>query len=602
MAHRDFSKILSKSDFKVARSCPTKLYYKKKGYPTLNEENEYLEYLAEGGYAVGELATMHFPEGIRIQNELGLESAISQTLDALQQENITLFEAAILVNDKVAAIDILVKKGNHFEIIEVKSKSYDSDNPGFKKEWEEYLEDIAFQRELLQEAFPDARIDAFLFVPDKAKRTSIEGLNTLFELQEVEAHNKFKFYNILFLGDPEEIRRDEFMVKVNVNEQVSKLSPIVKNAMKLYSKSLQKGEKLMAPLNIKCFGCEYNHGEEKNGFRECWRGMPEPEHHIRDVFRLGNIKEDKESVADRLISGKNLSMDDLPEKAFEGTWGERRLIQIKNTRNKTEWISQELKDEISTWKYPLHFIDFETSITALPFHKGMRPYEMCAFQWSCHTINQPGAEPIHGEWLNVEPSFPSFVFAESLMEKVGTEGTFLMWATHENTTLRNIYHQMEEYGYQNPKLEQWLKQIVRFDKNDNGAFIDMNDLTLKHYFHPLMKGRTSIKVTLPAVLAANGSQRTLRWLKEFDEGVDLLHYDADGNIEDPYHHLPKIDLIEKAEIINGGTGAMRAYEDMLFGKSKHIPEIKEAYEKALLRYCKLDTLAMVIIWEHWKSI
>ena len=66
----DFSKILSKSDFKVARSCPTKLYYKKHGYPSANDGNEYMEYLAEGGYAVGKLATLHFPDGIRIQNEL----------------------------------------------------------------------------------------------------------------------------------------------------------------------------------------------------------------------------------------------------------------------------------------------------------------------------------------------------------------------------------------------------------------------------------------------------------------------------------------------------------------------------------------------------
>ena len=80
----DFSKILSKSDFKVARSCPTKLYYKKNGYPSANDGNEYMEYLAEGGYAVGKLATLHFPEGIRIQNELGLESAIAQTKEELQ--------------------------------------------------------------------------------------------------------------------------------------------------------------------------------------------------------------------------------------------------------------------------------------------------------------------------------------------------------------------------------------------------------------------------------------------------------------------------------------------------------------------------------------
>jgi hypothetical protein len=79
----------------------------------------------------------------------------------------------------------------------------------------------------------------------------------------------------------------------------------------------------------------------------------------------------------------------------------------------------ELKEEINSWKYLLHFIDFETCITALPFHKVMRPYEMIGFQWSCYTIKQPGDEPIHSEWLNTDPKFPSFTFAESLMNKVG---------------------------------------------------------------------------------------------------------------------------------------------------------------------------------------
>ena len=41
------------------------------------------------------------------------------------------------------------------------------------------------------------------------------------------------------------------------------------------------------------------------------------------------------------------------------------------------------------------FVDFETATAALPYHKGMSPYETVAFQWSCHTIRQPNAEPEH---------------------------------------------------------------------------------------------------------------------------------------------------------------------------------------------------------------
>ena len=52
---------LTKSDFKVARTCPTKLYYRKKGYPTHDDGNEYLATLADQGYLVEALARTLYP-------------------------------------------------------------------------------------------------------------------------------------------------------------------------------------------------------------------------------------------------------------------------------------------------------------------------------------------------------------------------------------------------------------------------------------------------------------------------------------------------------------------------------------------------------------
>ena len=144
--------------------------------------------------------------------------------------------------------------------------------------------------------------------------------------------------------------------------------------------------------------------------------------------------------------------------------------------------------------------------------------------------------------------------------------------------------------------------VVKFDAKGTGTLVDMNKMALDYYFHPVMKGRTSIKVTLPAVLAANTSERTINWLENFEPELSILSKDENGVIENPYKNLPPIDLLEAAEAVNEGTGAMRAYEDMLFGLNKNKEDIKQAYAQALLRYCKLDTLAMVIIWEHWRNL
>ncbi|MCB9448679.1 MAG: DUF2779 domain-containing protein [Flavobacteriales bacterium] len=603
MQQLNFKKILSKSDFRVAQNCATKLHYLKNGYPSANEGNEYMEYLAEGGYAVGEMATLFYPGGHRIDNRKGIASAIEETKELLKKDNITLFEAAILSNGKVAAIDILEKKGTTVNLIEVKSKGYDSVNPSLRG-WKDHLEDIAFQVHVLSEAYPEFTINPFFFVPDKAARTKIEGLNSLFDLREIETHNDFKFFDIVFTGDPELIRKDALMVLVDVSEQVHGLARAIQTNAMTFADSLVKGTKIISPLDKKCFNCEYvsDNGTEKSGYHECWKGIKEPEQHVKDLYHVGTIGGTKEPVVNELIAGGKVSLFDMPVEELKGKRGERQLIQIENTKTNTEWTSAGLKAEISSWKYPLHFIDFETCVTALPFHKNMHPYEMSAFQWSCHTIKSPGADPVHTEWLNTEPKFPSFQFAESLMQQIGYSGTHLMWATHENTTLRNIYNQMEEYGYSNPALKKWLEYVVKFDKNGSGTLIDMNRMALDYYFHPVMKGRTSIKVTLPAVLAANKSERTINWLQNFEDDLSLYVLDEHGHIENPYKHLPQLEISAEAEAVNEGTGAMRAYEDMLFGLNKNKPEVKKAYEKALLRYCKLDTLAMVIIWEHWKNV
>ena len=73
------------------------------------------------------------------------------------------------------------------------------------------------------------------------------------------------------------------------------------------------------------------------------------------------------------------------------------------------------------------------------------------------------------------------------------------------------------------------------------------------------------------------SQRTKNCLSNFENNINLLNIDEKGITQNPYQYLPSIDILEKAEKINEGTGAMRAYEDMVFGINKNNPEIKKLY-------------------------
>jgi hypothetical protein len=330
-----------------------------------------------------------------------------------------------------------------------------------------------------------------------------------------------------------------------------------------------------------------------------------------NIFQLyfgGAIKnQEKEFYFNDLIKKQKFSLYDIDLEALRNAKGEygiraeRQLIQINNTRDNTEWVSDDMKSELNNWKYPLHFIDFETYTGAIPYHKGMHPYEAIAFQWSCHTVNRPGEEPVHTEWINTEKSFPNFRFAESLMKQIGTTGTPLMWATHENTILRRILTQMEEFQYENKILKNWLINITK-DEGREGRLVDMNAFTLQYYFHPYMQGKTSIKKTLPAVWNFHPQLHQIPWFKKY------FKKNEDGTISNPYQTLKYIfadatiedALAEKEieEVVKEGGAAMKAYNDMMYGPEEN----KENLKNQLLEYCKLDTMAMVIIWTYWNSL
>ena len=120
----------------------------------------------------------------------------------------------------------------------------------------------------------------------------------------------------------------------------------------------------------------------------------------------------------------------------------------------------------------------------------------------------------------------------------------------------------------------------------------MNKITLDCYFHPDMKGKTSIKNVLPAIWANNSYLHSIQWFKKYAPN-------SEGKL-DPYDMLPPIkDALGSDEVIKFGTDAMRAYHELIFGSLSDDIDRKEKLQKLLLQYCELDTMAMVIIWKYW---
>ena len=155
---------LTKSRFKIAMDCPNKLFYTKKPeYANKQLEDPFLQALAQGGFQVEELARLQCPEGILIEgNDWNYDLLAEQTEELLQRENVVIFEAAFKFESLFIRTDILVKRGDTIQLIEVKAKSFDpaeenllvGKKGGLVAGWKPYLFDVAFQRYVIQQCHP----------------------------------------------------------------------------------------------------------------------------------------------------------------------------------------------------------------------------------------------------------------------------------------------------------------------------------------------------------------------------------------------------------------------------------------------------------------
>ena len=281
-----------------------------------------------------------------------------------------------------------------------------------------------------------------------------------------------------------------------------------------------------------------------------------------------------------------------------------------------------VRNAMSEWRFPLHFIDFETAAVALPFHAGMRPYESLAFQFSHHLMEANGDVRHVGQFLCAEPGvFPNYDFARALMSELdGDDGTVFMWSHHENTILNAIARQLTEDNNPPDDREELLKFLGRLTKGGDRAMVDLCVLAGKAYFHPDTKGSSSIKKVLPAILkgsdllkakysqpiyGAPGGMPSLNFASH--EGFAWIDVSADGTVSDPYDRLKAMarDMLPEGvdfeagddSIIAEGGAAATAYARLQFEQMD--AQTRERITSALLRYCELDTLAMAMIVEAW---
>lgn len=644
---------LTKSRYKLAKECSHKLFYtSKKDYYNSKLDDEFLLALAEGGFQVGELAKHYYPNGVNIET-LDSEEALNQTTELLQQESVIIYEAAFLFETLFIRADIVIKNGNHLKLIEVKAKSFDPTSDTFfskkdgsiKGDWSPYLHDVAFQKYVISKAYPQLTISSYLLLADKSSFTSVDGLNQLFFIRKVDGRIQIHLTENI----TPEILGDKILYQVNVDDAVDYIWNLATNngsfeeEVKFFASKYFNDERIGPTVNAYCGKCEFKisddfKGNLHSGFHECWEmnGLTVEELKTPMIFELWDFRKKPEYIKNKKYFLSQLSREDLesktPSKKISPYLSriDRQELQIIKSKNKdsSHFINKEgLVGEMEQWKYPLHFIDFETTAVAIPFNKGRRPYEQIAFQFSHHIMMENGKIEHFGEWINIKKGFfPNFEFIRALKKDLENDnGSIFRYAAHENTILNAIHKQLNDSNEPDKYILCNFIETITHSTSTNANtwqgerdMIDLRELVLRYYFNPLTKGSNSIKHVLPAIISSSdfikkkyceaiyGSDIKS---KNFDKRIWITYTD-EGVLINPYKTLPLIHegidnelldefVIDDATGIADGGAAMMAYAKMQF--SQITDQERENIFNALKRYCELDTMAMVMIVEAWKD-
>lgn len=643
-------KVLSKSRFKLGLECPNKLYYTGKTavFPNKKSSDTFLLALANGGFQVEELARMHYPGGIFIEAEaFEYQKASDLTRDALQNENVIIYEAAFLVDGYYVRTDVLVKQKNRIHLIEVKAKSinptkeyiFKGKRGGLDGDYKSYLYDLAFQKKVAQLAFPEFEYKASFMMADKTKTASIDGINQLFRVpmsgdprQGIEKWvNSLEEigHSVLTEIDVDDIVEEIIDGKLPYSNQLN-----FSDAMVEFRDAYRNNLYLNYQPDFKaCKLCEFKATEEEkakgliSGFEQCFikkYQWTDKEFKQPSSMEIWNYRGTRSFPHGRIL------MKDLQEGDVDGNHKVRQQLQVDKAVNNDMTIDvnkEGLKAEMNSWVFPLHMIDFETSTVALPFFAGRRPYEQVAFQFSHHLIHADGRIEHADEYISNSPGeFPNFHFVRALKRALENDkGTIFRFASHENTILNAVIDQLKASTEADKNALIDFMKTITVSKEDSvdkwvgdRKMVDLKDVVFKYYYNPYTKGSNSIKAVLPAVLKSSDFLQAKYSQSIGQVGVSSANFSSEhiwlkkenGQVVNPYKMLPPLfegwtesELEENVSEMDGiadGGMALTAYAKLQY--QDMTDKERDEITSGLLKYCELDTLAMVMIYEHFKEI
>lgn len=270
-------------------------------------------------------------------------------------------------------------------------------------------------------------------------------------------------------------------------------------------------------------------------FKYCHPNIPE-----YSVFDLYLVK----NAFDYVEKGI-LSFDDLLEKCDMKSFTKMQQLQLQMYSQDYTYVDKKrLKEFLSQIKYPIYYLDFESMNLAIPPFENTKPFGQIPFQYSLHIKQSPTSEVIHKEFLGYYLD-SRYSLAKSLVENIKDDGTIIAYnKSFEETRIKELALLFPEFK----------NHLLAINKN----FIDLIvPFRSGMVYNKKMKGSFSIKSVLPSLF-------------ENDKDLDYKNLD-----------------------VHNGKEAKDLFPKMMEMNDEELNKSREA----LLKYCNLDTLAMVKIHE-----
>ena len=264
-----------------------------------------------------------------------------------------------------------------------------------------------------------------------------------------------------------------------------------------------------------------------------------PEYSVHEISRIGEKK------FKGLLDNDIIDVMDIP-KDYELTVIQRNQVNVAQSEEPII-NSKGIRRELNKIQFPLYFLYYETFGAAIPVYDGCAPYNQVPFQFSLHFKESSTSDYEHIEYLHTDSSSPIKAIAEKLCESIGSIGSIITWNDSFEAKCNELLARIH------PEYEAQLQSI-------NDRLYDLQDVFSKQYHVDKgFRGKTSIKKVLPVICP-----------------------------ELSYNQL---------DIGDGGTATSK-FKEMIWGNIDDKERKKIAND--LLEYCKLDTWAMVRIWEELK--